>query len=442
MKDLLIRHAKRHARDAALSLVTAAAGALVAEGIKRALPEIQIDSGSDMAFLCRILAEKPGAPKGPMTQDGDRDRWSFGFGHLIFQHGGHWFYAARTPERQGGNGDVAKAEYPSTVSYKKMLGRQETGGFLYVRALTGGEASLKMLLADARSRFIPDKEVSVYNWEGHWRHLDHRPPRPLATVAVEGNLAERLLADIAAFKADEAWYKSHYVPYRRGYLLHGPPGSGKSTLAAALAAEAELNVCVLSLANKNLDDNAFLEALRQMPKNSMLLLEDVDAVNAQTERRAPAQYEYDTFPALMTSGGDEDESSGDWVAKSVSFPPNIVGLSQRGGGSLTLAGILNGLDGLTTPSGLIVMMTTNHREQLDPALIRPGRVDVHAEIGLATRAQVHDLFLRFFPDHGHLADGFVGTVTPGTTSPAAIQEHLVRHRYEPEKAAQGIQAFI
>jgi len=58
---------------------------------------------------------------------------------------------------------------------------------------------------------------------------------------------------------------------------------------------------------------------------------------------------------------------------------------------------LNALDGVRSQEGRILMMTTNHREKLDPALLRPGRADVHVELNYASEKQMKGLFLKFFP---------------------------------------------
>jgi chaperone BCS1 len=59
---------------------------------------------------------------------------------------------------------------------------------------------------------------------------------------------------------------------------------------------------------------------------------------------------------------------------------------------------LNVLDGFFAPTGVLFMMTTNHMEALDPALLRPGRIDYKLYLGKASDAQKVDLYLRFFPD--------------------------------------------
>jgi mitochondrial chaperone BCS1 len=87
-------------------------------------------------------------------------------------------------------------------------------------------------------------------------------------------------------------------------------------------------------------------------------------------------------------------------------------------------------------------MTTNHPERLDPALIRPGRVDRKIELGYSTPDQARRLFLWFYrgcridpEDLEVLADHFAAQVPRDRVCMAAIQEHLLRHRREPDVAA-------
>ncbi|MHA0048635.1 AAA family ATPase [Deinococcus sp. PEB2-67] len=409
--------AARHAQDLAVSVLTAGAAALAAQAVNRAMPEVHLE-GSNMAWVLHLMAEKPGAVTGPLGPDQDK-HWSFGYGHLLFQEGGHWYFARRTQGGSESGRSVSADDSPRLSSYN-LVG--STSGALIVRALTGGEASLRALLDAARARYCPPDEVALYVWDRGWDYIRNKSPRPLSTVVIDQNLDQELLADIQAFRADRAWYQKNYVPYRRGYLLYGPPGSGKSTLAGAVAGEAGLNVCILSLNHESLTDATFAHALRQMPKDSMLLLEDVDAVNAQTDRRVTPGWDVKNFPA-STSEGDDCNSGSSGLT-------GIAAISERPAGALTLAGILNALDGLGTPDGLIVMMTTNHREALDPALIRPGRVDRQYEIGMASLEQAERMYARFFPEgvacnwHESFATSLLGE----THSPAALQEHLVRYR--------------
>jgi mitochondrial chaperone BCS1 len=68
--------------------------------------------------------------------------------------------------------------------------------------------------------------------------------------------------------------------------------------------------------------------------------------------------------------------------------------------SVTFSGFLNALDGVASGEERIIFMTTNHLSALDPALIRPGRVDLIELLDDASPAQARRLFLQFYGDAG------------------------------------------
>jgi mitochondrial chaperone BCS1 len=112
---------------------------------------------------------------------------------------------------------------------------------------------------------------------------------------------------------------------------------------------------------------------------------------------------------------------------------------------VTLSGLLNALDGVSSREGRVLFLTTNHPERLDPALIRPGRVDRKIELGQAMPDQPRRLFLWFYRGCGlspsdleSLAARFAAQVPVGKVCMAAVQEHLLRHRDAPEAAAHEV----
>lgn len=110
-------------------------------------------------------------------------------------------------------------------------------------------------------------------------------------------------------------------------------------------------------------------------------------------------------------------------------------VGRRGGGrQVSFSGLLNALDGVRSQEGRILVMSTNHRERLDPALIRPGRCDMHLELCNATFSMIKQLFLKFFPGEMALADEFAKSLPEGKLSMAKLQGHFLKYRHDAQRA--------
>jgi chaperone BCS1 len=212
---------------------------------------------------------------------------------------------------------------------------------------------------------------------------------------------EDLITDARLFLEGRQWYLERGIPYRRGYLLYGPPGTGKSSAVVAVASALGMDIAVLNLNSVALDDNELSELLADTPTNSIVLIEDIDC--AFVARQA----------------GDEKSNK------------------------VTFSGLLNAMDGVAAGEGRILFATTNHVERLDPALIRPGRIDRRMENGLASRDQGRRLFIRFFPHAGNeLANRFASELSERRLPMSAIQTHLIRYSACPESAIENIDQLL
>ena len=215
--------------------------------------------------------------------------------------------------------------------------------------------------------------------------------------------------DVKNFLSSSKWYEDRGIPFRRGYLLHGPPGCGKTSFITALAGELDLSISILNLSDRRMDDDRLNHLMSIAPSQSIILLEDIDAAFESREESPKMQMAYE-------------------------------GLSR-----VTFSGLLNMLDGVASSEGRILFMTTNYLERLDPALVRPGRVDVKEYIGYATGHQLKRAFTNFFPGSSErLADKFAKSVLKHKkpVSMAAAQGFLLHFKDEPEEAiAKADQLF-
>src|SRR5258708_27710551 len=91
-----------------------------------------------------------------------------------------------------------------------------------------------------------------------------------------------MLQDMIQFRRSKQRYESLGVPYHRGYLLYGPPGTGKTSLVSALAAHFGLSIYVVNLAD--FSDRTLVNAVNQVPANSVLLFEDIDCAKSGKAR--------------------------------------------------------------------------------------------------------------------------------------------------------------
>ena len=368
-----------------------------------------------------------GGSSGDASADGPVQASFFlqpGYGRHIIQHRPGVFIAVNREKHSTAN--MATGEPHETVTLTALYAHRHVFEEVFSQA--------HALAAEAAEGKTP-----VYSVQGMgWGSLgEPRTKRPLASVVLDEDVKEHIVADVRDFLQRQPWYVDRGIPYRRGYLLYGPPGSGKTSFIQALAGELDFGLAVVNLSEIGMTDDKLAMLLMKLPRRSILLLEDADA--AFVNRRASR---------------DSDGYSGPTV---------------------TFSGLLNALDGVAAGEERIAFLTTNHIDRLDPALIRPGRVDMTVRIGEATAYQAAQMWDRFYGDidtdgagrvrflqrlrelglvdaeggSGKTADASTSTVPRRHTSTAAIQglflfnkndmegainmaEGLIPRQYEPE----------
>jgi chaperone BCS1 len=278
---------------------------------------------------------------------------------LIPAPGSHWFWRSGRPFRV----DFYRNEESNAMHPR----RRELLAF---RTIGRNQGVLWQFVSEVvechRKNNAARSYLYVYN-DG-WSYVEAYVPRLLDSVVLRAREKEQLLDDIARFKNSRQRYRSLGVRYHRGYLFYGPPGTGKTSLVSALAEKFGMSIYAVNLAQFN--DRSLVVAMNDVEPNSVILFEDIDCMKSSDAR-----------PITEDAVGAQSKSS------SVKEDRNGV----------TLSGLLNALDGFSAPDNVLFIMTSNQIEALDPALLRPGRIDYRLYLGPASEEQKTELYRRFFP---------------------------------------------
>lgn len=254
--------------------------------------------------------------------------------------------------------------------------------------LDGTQEDINELLKNVEKRtnelpFVKNKvNILVNNLYTHvWRIDEQIPTRTLDSIKLEN--IEDIINDFRNFFSDErkTYYQDLEIPYSRVYMLYGPPGTGKTSLIHGIASFFGKHIANLDF-NKEMDDRAFKEIVRNVPSNSILCIEDIDCLFE--ERKA-----HDSFSSTVT-----------------------------------FSGLLNTLDGLTKHDGLAIVITTNHVRTLDEALKR--RVDYYLKFDYSSKKQVKSMFDRFVHDQNKWED-FWESANYCKLTPNILQKYFIKH---------------
>lgn len=245
-----------------------------------------------------------------------------------------------------------------------------------------------------RSKVVQEasREVRLYSQSPFTRewvstHLDH--PSTFDTLAMDPRRKKELIDDLDRFVKRREFYRRVGRAWKRGYLLYGPSGTGKSSLIAAMANYLKFDVYDLELTNRS--SSAELRRLLLATTNrSILVIEDIDCSAKLRDRQ--------------TGGSDQNDSQ------------------------LTLSGFLNFIDGLWSSCGdeRIIVFTTNYKNRLDPALLRPGRMDMHIPMSYCTPCVFKILASNYHRIESHrLFAEIEGLLQEVDATPAEVAEELM-----------------
>lgn len=208
---------------------------------------------------------------------------------------------------------------------------------------------------------------------------------------------QKVLNRINYFLNNKAEYHRLGIPYTLGILLYGLPGTSKTSFIKSLAKHTKRHIVVLPTKKiKSIDTlkTVFLEEMIngiKIPNDKRLyVFEDIDCgswkdvVMSRTmkkDHKPDVQLSMEKLSMLLDMKGSVTDEQKKTILEDT---------------SITLGDFLEILDGVVEMPGRMLIMTSNHPDVLDPALIRPGRIDIVMECKRMSRKNVADMYKLWF----------------------------------------------
>ncbi|PKA49770.1 ATP-dependent zinc metalloprotease FTSH 8, chloroplastic [Apostasia shenzhenica] len=254
------------------------------------------------------------------------------------------------------------------------------------------DSYLPHILERSKEIKAADRKLKLFmNQYESWSPIDLHHPATFETLAMESELKRTIMEDLARFVKRKEYYQKIGKAWKRGYLLYGPPGTGKSSLIAAMANYLRFDIYDMDLKEVNMN-SGLKRLLIGMANKSLLVIEDIDC-------------------SIDLQNRDDGEKKSD------------------SNNEVTLSGLLNFIDGLWSTSGeeRIIVFTTNYKDRLDPALLRPGRMDMHIHMGYCGPSSFRILASNYHAvdDHPMFAE-IEGLLEEMKATPAEVAEELMR----------------
>ncbi|CAH8385032.1 unnamed protein product [Eruca vesicaria subsp. sativa] len=305
-------------------------------------------------------------------------------------------------------GEQVKRHYELTFE-KKLRDKVMTSYLTHVVAESEEiKRSLRVVKLYSQDVYVNDDDNGCAG--GNWGCISLEHPSTFETLAMDPAAKKKIIDDLDRFLKRREFYKRVGKAWKRGYLLYGPPGTGKSSLIAAMANYLKFDVFDLELSS--IYDNGELKrVLLSTTNRSILVIEDIDCSAEVRDREA-----------------DEDQES------------------KKDRGRVTLSGILNFIDGLWSSFGdeRIIVFTTNHKERLDPALLRPGRMDMHINMSYCTGLGFRTLVSNYLGLDGlnhPLCEEIERLVDSTEITPAELAEELMQDD-DTDVVLGGVVSFV
>lgn len=236
--------------------------------------------------------------------------------------------------------------------------------------------------------------------------------KTLSNIFLPTQHLNKVKHDLDTFLSNKSFYMEKGIPHKRGWLLYGPNGTGKNSLVYALARDYKMNL--YKWGNHTITRDEFRQVLKTIPANSIFFIDEIDMVCYNDRNSSNKE-------SNKESNKDDNKDKGNRQDKIDKLPLSLL---------------MEVLDGYDCLEGCLVILTTNHKELLDPSLIRPGRIDLHLELDYLNHIDIQESVEKF--------NGMKITVPPHVKMSAStlINQILLPHKDDQPKIEQLIINFV
>lgn len=228
---------------------------------------------------------------------------------------------------------------------------------------------------------------------GRWISTPFTHPATIDTAVIDSDLKNKLKSDLESFLKSQQYYHRLGRVWKRSYLLYGPSGTGKSSFIAGMAKFLCYDIYDVDM-SKVTDDSDLKLLLLQTTSKSMIVVEDLDRYLAEKST------------------------------------------------AVSLSGVLNFMDGIISCCGeeRVMVFTVSNKDQVDPTVLRPGRIDVHIHFPLCDFSSFKNLANSHLGIKEHKLFPQVEEIfqTGASMSPAEIGEIMISNRGSPTRALKTV----